>query len=75
MGVKGVDEMSVDEYRKAAIDAVQQLSVDVDSDQTGSTEGRRLTVPCRIRTCRCLRTWKSKDASVEDLKALFRKLM
>ena len=29
MGVKGVDEMSVDEYRKAAIDAVQQLSVDV----------------------------------------------
>ena len=29
MGVKGVDEMSVDEYRKAAIDAVRQLSVDV----------------------------------------------
>ena len=29
MGVKGVDDMSVEEYRKAAIDAVQQLSVDV----------------------------------------------
>ncbi|MBO5666399.1 MAG: lactaldehyde reductase, partial [Firmicutes bacterium] len=29
MGVKGVDEMSVEEYRKAAIDAVRQLSVDV----------------------------------------------
>ncbi len=29
MGVKGVDEMSVDEYRKAAIDAVKQLSKDV----------------------------------------------
>lgn len=29
MGVKGVDTMSQDEYRKAAIDAVKQLSVDV----------------------------------------------
>ena len=29
MGVKGVDMMSQDEYRKAAIDAVKQLSVDV----------------------------------------------
>lgn len=29
MGVKGVDDMSVEEYKKAAINAVQQLSVDV----------------------------------------------
>ena len=29
MGVKGVDHMSQDEYRKAAIDAVKQLSKDV----------------------------------------------
>ena len=29
MGVKGVDDRSVEEYRKAAIDAVAQLSVDV----------------------------------------------
>ena len=29
MGVKGVDDMSVEEYRKAAIDAVRKLSVDV----------------------------------------------
>mgnify|MGYP000653584810 CR=1 FL=1 len=29
MGVKGVDEMSQDEYRKAAIEAVKKLSVDV----------------------------------------------
>ena len=29
MGVKGVDTMSQEEYRKAAIDAVKQLSVDV----------------------------------------------
>ena len=29
MGVKGVDEMTQDEYRKAAVDAVRQLSEDV----------------------------------------------
>ena len=29
MGVKGVDEMSQEEYRQAAIDAVRQLSADV----------------------------------------------
>ena len=29
MGVAGVDEMSQEEYRKAAIDAVRQLSIDV----------------------------------------------
>ena len=29
MGVKGVDDMSQEEYRKAAIDAVKQLSIDV----------------------------------------------
>ena len=29
MGVKGVDEMSEDEFRKAAINAVKQLSADV----------------------------------------------
>lgn len=34
MGVKGVDEMSQEEYRKAAIDAVIQLSKDVNIPQT-----------------------------------------
>jgi lactaldehyde reductase len=29
MGVKGVDEMSQEEYRQAAIEAVRQLSKDV----------------------------------------------
>ena len=29
MGVKGVDDMSVEEYRKATVDAVSQLSIDV----------------------------------------------
>lgn len=34
MGVEGVDGMSQEEYRKAAIDAVKQLSKDVDIPQT-----------------------------------------
>ena len=34
MGGKGVDEMSEEEYRKAAIDAVKQLSMDVGIPQT-----------------------------------------
>lgn len=34
MGVKGVDEMSEEEYRKVAIDAVKQLSMDVGIPQT-----------------------------------------
>ena len=34
MGVKGVDEMTQDEYRKAAIDAVKQLKKDVNIPET-----------------------------------------
>ncbi len=34
MGVKGVDDMSQEEYRRAAVDAVRQLSIDVGIPQT-----------------------------------------
>ena len=34
MGIKGVDNMNMEEYRKAAIDAVKQLSADVGIPQT-----------------------------------------
>lgn len=34
MGVKGVDEMTQEQYRKAAVDAVKQLSIDVKIPQT-----------------------------------------
>lgn len=76
MGVKGVDDMSVEEYRKAAIDAVAQLSVDVgiptkleaikedDLDFLAESAHADACVP-----------GNPKDASVEDLKALFRKIM
>ena len=34
MGVKGVDSMSEEQYRKAAIDAVKQLKKDVNIPET-----------------------------------------
>ena len=34
MGVQGVDSMTQEEYRKAAIEAVKQLSIDVNIPQT-----------------------------------------
>ena len=41
---KGVDEMSQDEYRKAAIDAVKKLSVDV-GIQTKLEAIKKISVP------------------------------
>ena len=49
MGVKGTENMTQDEYRKAAVDAVKQLSKDVGIPADLKTRGR--SVPCRIRLC------------------------
>ena len=76
MGVKGVDEMSVDEYRKAAIDAVRQLSIDVGIptklDAIKEEDLQFLAESAHADACA---PGNPKDASVEDLKDLFRKIM
>jgi len=74
MGVKGVDDMSVEEYRKAAIDAVAQLSVDVGipTKLEAIKEVDFLAESAHADACA---PGNPKDASVEDLKALFRKIM
>lgn len=76
MGVKGVDEMSVEEYRKAAVDAVRQLSVDVGIptklDAIKEEDLQFLAESAHADACA---PGNPKDASVEDLKALFRKIM
>ena len=41
MGVKGVDDMSVEEYRKAAVDAVRQLSTDVGIRRSWMPSGKK----------------------------------
>ena len=76
MGVKGVDEMSVEEYRKAAIDAVAQLSVDVGiPTKLEAIKEDDLDFLAESAHADACAPGNPKDASVEDLKALFRKIM
>ena len=76
MGVKGVDEMSQDEYRKAAIEAVKKLSVDVGIptklEVIKEEDLQFLAESAHADACA---PGNPKDASVEDLKDLFRKIM
>ena len=76
MGVKGVDDMSVEEYRKAAIDAVAQLSVDVGiPTKLEASKEDDLDFLAESAHADACAPGNPKDASVEDLKALFRKIM
>ena len=76
MGVKGVDDMSVEEYRKAAIDAVAQLSVDVGiPTKLEAIKEDHLDFLAESAHADACAPGNPKDASVEDLKALFRKIM
>ena len=76
MGVKGVDDMSVEEYRKAAIDAVAQLSVDVGiPTKLEAIKEDDLDFLAESAHADACAPGNPKDASVEDLKVLFRKIM
>ena len=76
MGVKGVDDMSVDEYRKAAIDAVAQLSVDVGiPTKLEAIKEDDLDFLAESAHADACAPGNPKDASVEDLKTIFRKIM
>ena len=76
MGVKGVDDMSVEEYRKAAIDAVAQLSVDVGiPTKLEAIKEDDLDFLAESAHADACAPGNPKDASVADLKALFRKIM
>ena len=76
MGVKGVDDMSVDEYRKAAIDAVQKLSVDVGiPTKLEALKEEDLDFLAESAHADACAPGNPKDAGIEDFKTLFRKLM
>lgn len=76
MGVKGVDDMSVEEYRKAAIDAVQKLSVDVGiPTKLEVLKEEDLQFLAESALADACTPGNPRDTSVEDLKDLFRKLM
>ena len=71
MGVKGVDDMSVDEYRKAAVDAVAQLSQDVGIPtklEAIKEEDLQFLAESAFADACC--PGNPKDTNVEDLKDL-----
>ena len=76
MGVKGVDEMSQEEYRKAAIDAVRQLSIDVGiPTKVEGLKEEDLPFLAESAHADACAPGNPKEASVEDFIALFRKVM
>ena len=76
MGVQGVDSMSQAEYRKAAVDAVRKLSEDVGiPSKLEALKEEDLPFLAESAYNDACRPGNPKDTSVEDLTALFRKLM
>ncbi len=77
MGVEGVDQMTQEEYRKAAVDAVRKLSQDVgipaDLKEIAKEEDVQfLSESAYADACR---PGNPRDTSVEEIAALYRSLM
>lgn len=77
MGVKGVDAMSQEEYRKAAIDAVKQLSIDVGIPQDLKEIVKEEDIPFLAQSAYddACRPGNPKETSVEDITALYKSLL
>lgn len=78
MGVEGVDAMTQEEYRKAAVQAVRQLGIDVGIPQKVSEVGvkdediRFLAESAMADACT---PGNPKDPTLEDVEALYRSMM
>ena len=77
MGVKGVDEMSQEEYRRAAIDAVRQLSLDVGIPQSLKDIVKKEDIPFLAQSAMddACRPGNPKDPTLEDIIALYKSLL
>ena len=77
MGVKGVDDMTQDEYRKAAIDAVRQLSHDVGipSNLKGIVKEEDIDFLAQSAMDDACRPGNPKDPTKEDIAAMYRSLI
>lgn len=77
MGVKGVDDMTQEEYRKAAIDAVKQLSVDVGipQDLKEIVKPEDIQFLAESAYADACRPGNPRDTSVEEIVELYNKLM
>ena len=77
MGVAGVDSMTQDEYRKAACEAVKKLSADVGipADLKEIVKDEDVQFLSESAYADACRPGNPKDTSVEEIAALYRKLM
>ena len=76
MGVKGVDEMSQEEYRQAAIDAVKQLGKDVGiPDYINGLKEEDVEQLAKDSAADECAPGNPRDATMDDFRALIRKVM
>lgn len=77
MGVKGVDDMSQEEYRKAAVDAVRQLSHDVGIPADLKEIVKEEDIPFLAQSAYddACRPGNPRETSVEEIAALYRSLI
>ena len=77
MGVEGVDKMTQDEYRKAAVDAVKKLAEDVgiDCSLKGVVKEEDIDALAQDAFNDACRPGNPREVSVEEIKAIYRSLM
>ena len=77
MGVEGVEKMSQEEYRKAAVDAVKKLSKDVGipADLKAIVKPEDLDFLTQSAMDDACRPGNPKEPTFEDIKSLYLKLM
>lgn len=77
MGVHGTENMTQEEYRKAAVDAVKKLSADVGipADLKGIVKEEDIPFLSESAYADACRPGNPKETSVEDIAALFRSLL
>lgn len=77
MGVEGADDMSQEEYRKAAVDAVKQLSQDVGipADLKAIVKEEDIQFLAESAVADACAPGNPKDAGLEDIIGLYKSLM
>ena len=77
MGVEGTEDMSVEEYRKAAVDAVKKLPADVGipADLKEIVKEEDLDFLAESAFADACRPGNPKDTSVEEIKELYKSLL
>ena len=77
MGVEGTENMSVEEYRKAAVDAVKKLSADVGipADLKEIVKAEDIPFLAQSAYDDACRPGNPRDTSVEEITALYNSLM